>query len=36
MDAARIRRWLGSDEDLIADLEMRRKWSIDSELGPSY
>ena len=35
-DAAHVRRWAGSDEDLIAALEQRHGWSAESELGPYF
>ncbi len=35
-DAAHVRRWVGSDEDLIAALEQHHGWNPDSELGPYF
>jgi len=35
-DAGHVRHWLGSDEHLIAAIELRHAWNPDSELGPYF
>lgn len=32
-DAAFVRRWVGTDQHLIAALEQRHRWTPESELG---
>lgn len=35
-DAAHVQYWVGSDQHLIAELELRHGWSPSSELGSYF